>query len=498
MVKRSVPLGFLCVITGILATGLAGVLGLSQLAVGLGAIASLVALVVILRIEEWAIISLPSSFASLFIAYNLAPTVEMAFGSNVEKAPGLVDLLIAGRDIPLDFVALLSCISLAAFAFGLWVSRLQINGSALSEKPRERGQRVLLQSSAFYILGVSAFVIGFSLNILDMMRIGGIQAIFMPRPERLYSLAEARGSLPSAPFVFAGLAVASLGWLGYGRRRRGLFLGLLVLFWIAFLFIQGDRRFILYTLLVFAGVAHMFFGFSLKLNMKVFLALLVLYVVFSLFGAIRWMLVPLFSGTLRLDEAWSWFISNLSWAWFLPSSGEFMGPYFSLVMTLTEPEWLSLVNAPLFGLSYFYAIPNLLPRSVFPGEKWEPLSTQLADYVFRNYLPPEFSVPVGFGFNPIAEAIINFGANVWAPALVFFLLGWGFGWLKEVAKRNPLPWGVIYALTMPQAFNLNRIDFLWSFQEAVYYSVVALSLLYLAPLVVSAVHRARKGVGGGL
>jgi hypothetical protein len=29
-------------------------------------------------------------------------------------------------------------------------------------------------------------------------------------------------------------------------------------------------------------------------------------------------------------------------------------------------------------------------------------------------------------------------------------------------------------------------------------SVVALSLLYLAPLVVSAVHRARKGVGGGL
>jgi hypothetical protein len=298
--------------------------------------------------------------------------------------------------------------------------------------------------------------------------------------------------------VVAGLAVASLGWLGYGRRQRGLFLGLLVLFWIALLFIQGDRRFILYTLLIFAGVAYMFFGFSLKLNTKVFLALLVLYVVFSLFGATRWMLVPLFSGTLRLDEAWSWFISNLSWTWFLPSSGEFMGPYFSLVMTLTEPEWLSLVNAPLFGLSYFYAIPNLLPRSVFPGEKWEPLSTRLADYVFRNYLPPEFSVPMGFGFNPIAETIINFGANVWAPALVFFLLGWGLGWLKDVAKRNPLPWGVIYALTMPQAFNLNRIDFLWSFQEAVYYSVVALSLLYLAPLVVSAVHRARKGVGGGL
>ncbi len=64
MFKRSVLLGFLSVITGILATGLAGVLGLSQLAVGLGTIASLVAWAVVLRMEGWTIISLPSLFAS--------------------------------------------------------------------------------------------------------------------------------------------------------------------------------------------------------------------------------------------------------------------------------------------------------------------------------------------------------------------------------------------------------------------------------------------------
>jgi hypothetical protein len=225
MFKRSVLLGFLSVITGILATGLAGVLGLSQLAVGLGAIASLVAWAVVLRMEGWTIISLPSLFASLFIAYNLAPTVEIAFGSNVEKAPGLVDLLIAGRDIPLDFIALLLCISLAAFAFGLWVPRLPIKGSTLSEKLRERGQRVLLQSSAFYILGVSAFVIGFSLNILDMMRVGGIQAILMPRPERSLFL-----SRSPRQFAVRSLCVcrACCGFFGVARlwtEAAGAFFG---------------------------------------------------------------------------------------------------------------------------------------------------------------------------------------------------------------------------------------------------------------------------------
>ncbi|MDM7324299.1 MAG: hypothetical protein P3W93_004765 [Thermus sp.] len=285
------------------------------------------------------------------------------------------------------------------------------------------------------------------------------------------------------------------GWaLGKQRLARGLLLGLLILGWVAYLFIQGDRRFILYTLLVIAGILHIFRGVTFRLSWTSFIALFALYLFASFLGATRWLLVPLLQGSVSLGEALRWVRENISWSWFTPSSSEFMGPYTTLVVSLTDPIWWSTAQAPLGGFSYLFSIPNLLPRSLYPGEKWQTLGFQFSDYVYTNYLAPYFTVPVGFGLSPLAEAVLNFGRGFWAPMPFFFILGWISGYLGFVARKKPVPWGIVYALLLPQAFNLNRIDLAWSFQEAVYYSTASLALFVIALLLLRS-RKVRKPYG---
>jgi len=77
----------------------------------------------------------------------------------------------------------------------------------------------------------------------------------------------------------------------------------------------------------------------------------------------------------------------------------------------------------------------------------------------------------------------------WAPLPLFFAPGWVSGYLGFLARMKPVPWRIFYALLLPQAFNLNRIDLAWSFQEAVYYLMAGLAILAITLLLL----RSRKG-----
>lgn len=464
---------------GLLTTSqLAYFLGNEEVAVGLGLGAMGAAWGLIVLLEKANLLSWPVLFVTFFLAYVGSPTLEallrVLLGHG--EIQGIVGIIIQSEEFPLGEIVLLGGVSLIAFAFGLgtWYAM------AL-KKPKVRQLfkgGFVREASSFYWAGMVALLLGLVLMLFDTARVGGLQALLTPRVERLYALATTRGSLPAAPLVFAGMALAIAGWVSGGQRfLRGLLLGLLLFGQVTYLLIQGDRRFVLYTLLVVLGSFYIFRGITLRLSWSTFIGLLSLYVFASFFGEIRWLLTPLLQGSLSLGDAFRWVRENISWFWFLPSSTEFMGPYTTLVFTLTDSAWWSTTQAPLGGFSYLFSLPNLLPRSLYPGDKWQTLGFQFSDYIYANYLAPYFGAPVGFGLSPLAEAVLNFGRSFWAPLPFFFILGWMSGCLGSYASRRPLPWGFVYALLLPQTFNLNRTDLAWSFQEAVYYVVAALTLV---------------------
>ncbi|MDM7325322.1 MAG: hypothetical protein P3W93_010180 [Thermus sp.] len=450
--------------------------GNKEVATGLGLGTMGAAWGLIVRLENGNLLSFPVLFASFFLAYIGSPTLEALLASpDYGGIQDIMGMIIQAGDPPLEEIALLGGVSLVAFAFGLWAWYAFFLKKTKGDQDVARG--FLREATSFYWLGIGVLLLGWILMLVDMVRIGGLQALLTPRIERLHALASAKGGLPAAPLVFAGMAVAIVGW-ATGRQRfvRGLLLGLLLVGWVTYLLIQGDRRFLLYTLLIASGILYVFRGAKLRLSWATLMVLFTLYVLASFFGATRWLLVPLLQGSLSFVQALQWVFQNISWSWFMPYSTEFMGPYATLVYTLRDPAWWSASHAPLGGFSYLFSLPNLLPRSLYPGEKWQTLSFQFSEYIYTNYLALYFEAPVGFGLSPLAEAVLNFGKGFWAPLPFFLILGWVGGYIGSLTRKRPLPWGIVYALLLPQAFNLNRTDLAWSFQEAVYYAITGLLL----------------------
>jgi len=317
--------------------------------------------------------------------------------------------------------------------------------------------------------GIVAFFIGLVLLFLDFQRIGGFfYALSLPRGVRLNLLSEVRGSLPYAPFIFAGLALV---WLDYAQHRTGKFwaFGLLG-FLILLMLVQGDRRFLTYAILIafaaYTGIRYPRFRISPRLIM----GLVILFIAYSFFGQIRWLLQPVLFGQISLQEAIEWVEQNASATWFAPSVGEFAGPYFTLLYSI---EYSYPPEAPLKGMSYLQAIPNLLPRSLYPGNKPAVICDAFADFIYQKYMPGRESI-IGWGYSPVAEAYNNFG--LWGIFIPFFLLGLLWEWVARLRYRSRT--GIIvYVLLMPQVLNLNRIAIAWSFQECVYFIGAGLLVL---------------------
>lgn len=435
----------------------------------------------ILQIERNNLLSFASLFSVLFFLYTAAPTAQLLIYPLSLNDNPLLQKLLESRSIPLGQISLLGVSALFAFGIGLRAGYFFLNGWV-------RGNTI--QQSSFssalarwsYGLGVVLLLSGEILYLLDLARIGGLQALLIPRVERLYALAEAGGNLPFAPILFSGLALAFSGWLfREGKGNRGISLLVLVSLWIVFLLLQGDRRYILYTVLILVGILVSLKGLKLNVSSRLIFYGIGIYVLAAFFGSTRWLLNPVLQGSYSLREAWSWIVENISLSWFLPFNNEFAGPYVTLVLSLEDPQWGALAESPLMGLSYFMALPNLLPRSLYPGEKWETLSFRFSDYVHERYLQ-DLPAPIGFGFSPLAESVLNFGGGFWAPLTFFFLLGFLIAGLSLWARKQPFPGAIVYALLLPQAFNLNRIDFAWSFQEAVYYGVAGWTFWWLGNL----------------
>jgi len=318
-------------------------------------------------------------------------------------------------------------------------------------------------------IGISVFFMGLIMCFLNYQRIGGFMyALSLPRGVRLELLSETPHNLPYAPLVFVGLAWI---WLDYARKRlQGFWAWGLLGLWGMIVLIQGGRRFLVYAVLIaFATYAAVRYP-KVKIKLKFVVALIAILMFSFFFAHIRWLIPDTMFGRISVGEAIERIKENVSLAWFLPGTNEFAGPYFTLLYSIAYP-WPK--DAPLFGKSYLQAIPNLLPRSLYPGHKPPPLGDALAIFIHQTYMPWRESA-IGWGYSPVAEAFNNF--KLWGIPLVFFTIGLLWEWVARFRYKNWV--GILlYALLIPQTINLNRTTMAWSFQEAVYFAGVLFFVL---------------------
>lgn len=405
-------------------------------------------------------------FSLFFIAYNIVLLLNVSFN--------FIFLGFNENSYPVDFeedvyvkssvVTFLACLGLL---LGEKIIVLGRNDKFV--KPFLNNK---LNSKVYYISGIVVFLLGLFLLFLDFERIGGFYyALTLERGVRMELLSQTRGNIPYYSFIYSGVALLTYS-LGNLRLRsvKGTLLVALLAIWSVLMLIQGDRRFLLYSLLIFASV----YLFNKKINIKKNLALVsILYILFAFFQQIRYMIPLILNGTLSLFDAISRIQKDFNIEWVLPVSTEVAGPYFTLLWHLKYDF------TPLYGYSYIMSIPNILPRSLYPGEKPLTIAQSFANYIHDVYYPFRESV-IGWGFSPIAEAYINFG--VIGVFIIFLLLSVLFKGISKI-KWETNHGILIASILIPQAFNLNRINFSSVVQETFFNLLILILSIFVTNIV---------------
>ena len=457
--NRQIPI-FLTIILGVLIGALSSVFLQWDIITAWFVILVNIILIIIVGWFAWSktnengLFNIVVMFSLCFIAYNSILPIEVGFE------------YLTTQDITLDYpikfgienyvlTTFLSLISGIMFIFGSKIAKLFSFKSKLLAKE--------LDINLSFLGGTVLFLIGFILFFLDYSRIGGyLNAMSMDRVVRLNLLSQTPGNLPCNTFILVGIAFMAYGSFSLNRPKIKTYLTFVFcLFYLILLLISGDRRYSLYIILVLLTV-YSFKKKPIKLNKKIIIIGICIYILFAIFQNSRWMLPLIVSGRLTFADAYELFMNNFSISFLLPGSTEFAGPYFSLL-------YYSEMNSNLLGgFSYLYALPYLLPRSIYPGFKLPTISQDFALQIHQTFYAGRQGV-VGWGFSPIAESLANFGYL--GPVIVFLALGFI---LSSISKIQNKGLGVIImAVISPIAFNLNRADFANAFMEITYNILLA-------------------------
>jgi len=323
----------------------------------------------------------------------------------------------------------------------------------------------------FYV-GFLTFCFGILLFFLNYQRIGGFfYALSLSRGVRMALLSQTRGNLPYVGFVFSGIALMCYSYLIRKNTAKKCIFYLSMFVWLVLMFLEGDRRFTVYSLIIILGIAGTFYSKRIKLNFRFICLILLIYLLFIFIAQTRWLFPLLISNQMSLNGAIKWIIENISFEWLLPAKNEFAGPYFTLLYSLEYSQ------EKLYGISYLNSLINWLPRSLYPGEKPPTIAQQFAYLIYELYTPGRESV-VGWGYSPVAEALNNFGFI--GVLVIFLILGVSLGCIEKIRRRG-LMGLMIYSMFLPEVLNLNRINFSSVFGEIVFNvgTIVAVLLFYI-------------------
>jgi energy-converting hydrogenase Eha subunit E len=332
-------------------------------------------------------------------------------------------------------------------------------GSRTQSELRRRGPEM------WFWAGSISYIGGLIMYFLQYAQLGGYFAtLAMDRGER-YSAGTYANllSYPFAAFVVPGLAGMFLGAYSGNSRGQRIWSWSLASVWCCLLILQGDRRLVLQALLAIVGVFSIVRPKMLRLRFRTWVLLFLGYAFLSMFGHVRYLINPIVSGQTGAREAFAEVSDNASEEWFTPENTELAGPYYSLLSVVSES------TQHLYGKSYYDSFLLVIPKRLYLGEKPELLTRQFDEQVHQGG-----GTVYGWGYNPVAEAYLNFGTV--GVALIFVLwslLFLGLGFIKHQAT-----WGLlVFAVLLPEAVNANRIDFGVVYTESVYMMVGVLSVV---------------------
>ena len=325
-------------------------------------------------------------------------------------------------------------------------------------------------NSGWFYAGLAMYVVGLAMYFLQYQQYGGYFAVM--QKGRLLSCDQGDANKLSWPYLmFIVPGIAGMWYAVAGQRKaawgKWVAWASLVL-WCGLELLQGYRLLIVQA--VFAVLAVWFTRKRrpFKIDLRVSVLLLVVYGAFASFAYLRNYIPPLFGGEMTAAEAGA-AVQSTSWLDAIkPERTELAGPYLSLLQASSGAASI------LTDISYFEAIPAVLPRALYPGTKPAYFSERFAVSLARG------SGPVaGWGFNPVAEAYMNFGIG--GIIVIFMLWTLAFFWLDKLKYQAPLG-TLLFAVLLAEAIDANRIDFRNIYAIALYFSAGVMLMLFLSKL----------------
>jgi oligosaccharide repeat unit polymerase len=334
-------------------------------------------------------------------------------------------------------------------------------------------------SFSWFCAGLFAYAIGLTLYFLQFQQFGGyLASLTLGRGER-FDLAGDPNMLsyPYMAFVVPSIAALCYGAESGGQRSRQIVSYGLIGLWCGIVLLQGERRLVLQALLTTAGTVSVLRPKALRFRTRTWLLIVLGYALFAVFGQVRPYIRTLAAGESGITGIASAVSDSFSSDWLKPENTEFGGPYFSLLSAVSEN------TGHLNGSSYYESFPTVLPRFLYPGTKPQPIAETFAADAHIGSGPVS-----GWGYNPVAEAYVNFGALgvpvIFALWTVFFLI---IGVLRHQGT-----WGLlIYAVLLSEAVNANRIDFQNVYWETTYF-IAGLFLTGAVALVLREFHQRKS------
>jgi hypothetical protein len=337
---------------------------------------------------------------------------------------------------------------LTAFAWESTVGPL-LEGRRAEGRPEEGGM--------WFWSGLLMYAAGVVLYFLQFSQDGGyIAALAIPRGDR-FELDAAGLSYPYLAFVMPGIACLCYGsQVKDAKGRRFTSYGLVVL-WCVLVLVQGDRRLALQAVLSVIAVLSVLRPNLFQVKFRTWLFMAAAYLLLSAFGNARSEITAVASGQSTATEAVEELSSDWSDDFMLPEHTELAGPYLSLLSAVSDS------TQHLYGSSYYESFLAVVPRFLYPGQKPPILSSEFASQVHRG----GGSVS-GWGYNPVAEAFVNFGAAGVALLFIFWTL---FFLIIGALRYRGASGVIIFSVLLSEGINANRIDFRNVYGESVYFLV---------------------------
>jgi oligosaccharide repeat unit polymerase len=346
---------------------------------------------------------------------------------------------------------------------------------------RRSAQRELaphqVRSRTWFWSGLCLYAAGIFLYFVQFQSFGGyFAALAMGRGDR-FDLAGSGDvlSYPYLAFVAPGIACMCYGSEVHKAKRQQIASYVLAAVWCALVGLQGDRRLVVQTALTIIGVLSVLRPKALKLRLRTWVLIIAAYLISSIFGYVRPQITAVASGRATTTEAVAQSADDWSTDWLLPEHSELAGPYLSLLSAVSDDTQLR------YGSSYSESLFTILPRFLYPGYKPEGLADGFARKVHQGG-----GAAAGWGFNPVAEAYLNFGTI--GVALLFFC--WAVFFLVLGAIKHGSAWGTLVAATLlSEAMNANRIDFRNVYGETAYFFMGLMLAAFLNSLIASVFSR---------